>query len=179
MTVTTREVRKPLSLRIPPGELDAVKEFAVSHRLSTTDAFLHFLRKGLEAEASGKTPFMEIQESLNKILVLVGNAPSNLTQEEIILVVEQAVSGFPAIGKVYLFGSFARGDATASSDIDIQLELSDTVAFSLFDLARLKESIERRTGREVDIVTAKKLKNPNLQKAIESERIPIYERKEQ
>jgi len=55
-----------------------------------------------------------------------------------------------------LFGSFARGEATAKSDIDLLVDLGR--GKTLFDLAGLKFVLEDALGREVDLVTKDALK---------------------
>jgi len=51
-----------------------------------------------------------------------------------------------------IFGSFARGNAKASSDIDFFIEYKGKNK-SLFDLFDLKSELEDTLGRKVDIVT--------------------------
>ena len=53
--------------------------------------------------------------------------------------------------KVYLFGSIARGEATADSDIDVLVELEP--GRSLFDLGGLLMELQALFGRRVDVVT--------------------------
>lgn len=55
-----------------------------------------------------------------------------------------------------LFGSFARGEATAKSDIDLLIDFGK--GKTLFDLAGLKFTLEDAMGREVDLVTKSALK---------------------
>lgn len=50
-----------------------------------------------------------------------------------------------------LFGSYARGDETPGSDIDILVRFSKPKG--LFDLVHLKHLLTSRLGREVDLVT--------------------------
>lgn len=83
---------------------------------------------------------------------------------------------FPAIVCAYLFGSFARGDFIAESDIDVRLEYDKTAPFTLFEVAQFQKHLERVTNRSVDVVTAKQLKNPNLAASIEREKVLVYER---
>jgi len=55
-----------------------------------------------------------------------------------------------------LFGSVARGEADAASDIDLLVELES--GRSLFDLGGLQYELERLLGRPVDVVTERGLK---------------------
>ncbi len=51
-----------------------------------------------------------------------------------------------------IFGSFARGEAKANSDVDLLIEYR-AKGKSLFDLVDLKLELEEILGRKVDIVT--------------------------
>lgn len=83
---------------------------------------------------------------------------------------------FAAIAKGYVFGSFARGDFAAESDVDVRLEYDKTAPFTLFEVAQFQKHLERVCGRAVDVVTAKQIKNANLAEAIEREKVLVYER---
>lgn len=52
-----------------------------------------------------------------------------------------------------LFGSTARGTARADSDIDVLIDIAPDVRFSLVDLVSVKDFLEDRLGRTVDVVT--------------------------
>lgn len=54
------------------------------------------------------------------------------------------------VKKAGIFGSYARGEQTKNSDIDILIEISDK--FSLLDLARMKRAIEKKLKKQVDLV---------------------------
>ncbi len=69
-----------------------------------------------------------------------------------------------------VFGSFARGEESAASDIDILVELSETA--DLLDFIRLAEFLERKLGRKVDLVTERALK-AELRDGILSEALSI------
>ncbi|MBN1444195.1 MAG: nucleotidyltransferase family protein [Planctomycetes bacterium] len=55
-----------------------------------------------------------------------------------------------------LFGSVARGDADARSDVDFLVDMEP--GRSLFDLGGLQYELERLLGRGVDVVTERGLK---------------------
>lgn len=57
---------------------------------------------------------------------------------------------------VYLFGSFARGDAVRNSDIDVVVECLDGI--TLFDLSGVKLILEEALGRRVDVVMREALR---------------------
>ena len=69
------------------------------------------------------------------------------------------------ISELGLFGSFARGEDTTSSDVDILIEFEPQARISLFDLTSTKHYLEDSFGRSVDIVHKKMIK-PALKKEI-------------
>ncbi len=54
------------------------------------------------------------------------------------------------IHEVYLFGSYARGEATTSSDIDIYCESGDIKTF--IDQGFLEDELKEATNKNIDIV---------------------------
>lgn len=56
------------------------------------------------------------------------------------------------VEEIGVFGSFARGDNDANSDIDIAIELSRKVPVGLFEFARMQFYLEDVLGRKVDLV---------------------------
>lgn len=72
--------------------------------------------------------------------------------------------------KVFVFGSFARGDAGPGSDLDVLVELEP--GRSLLDLARLEDELEDSLGLDVDVVTAKSL-YPEVLERVMAERKPV------
>ena len=53
--------------------------------------------------------------------------------------------------KIGLFGSYARGEETEQSDIDILVEFKKQI--TLFDLGEMKYDLTELLNRQVDIVT--------------------------
>jgi predicted nucleotidyltransferase len=52
-----------------------------------------------------------------------------------------------------LFGSTVRGTARPDSDVDVLIDIEPDVRFSLVDLVSVKDFLEDRLGRTVDVVT--------------------------
>lgn len=52
-----------------------------------------------------------------------------------------------------VFGSAARGEAEAGSDIDILVEFEPHARIGLFEFARLQRRLSELLGRPVDLVT--------------------------
>jgi len=67
------------------------------------------------------------------------------------------------IGRIGIFGSYARGNATENSDIDLIVDFTDTI--SLFQYVRLTDSIAAVLDQNVDLVTIDGLK-PRIQNTI-------------
>lgn len=74
--------------------------------------------------------------------------------------------------KIYLFGSYARGDATEHSDVDLRIDKGDIVGG--IALAGLLLDIERELGVQVDLATTGSLSKDFLS-AIRDEEKLLYE----
>ena len=75
------------------------------------------------------------------------------------------------VGRIYLFGSYARGDATASSDIDLRVDKGRLKG--LFALGALYADLEDSLGKQLDILTTGSLDQKFLQR-IAKEEVLIY-----
>lgn len=78
------------------------------------------------------------------------------------------------VSEAYLFGSFARGEQTPDSDIDLRLVCGNTMTFGT--LYELSHELEKALGRKVDIVTnPPEHMRPPFRKSIEQDEVRIYE----
>lgn len=78
------------------------------------------------------------------------------------------------VSEAYLFGSFARGEQTPDSDIDLRLVCGNTMTFGT--LYELSHELEKELGRKVDIVTnPPEHMRPAFRKSIEQDEVRIYE----
>lgn len=75
------------------------------------------------------------------------------------------------IAALYLFGSYARGDATSDSDIDFRLDRGSVR--SLFVLGGLYSDLEDLFGKSLDIVTTQSL-SPSFLEEISPEEVLVY-----
>lgn len=66
-----------------------------------------------------------------------------------------------------IFGSFARGEQTPASDLDLLIE--PPPGATLLDLARLELALEDALGRHVDLVTLDEL-HPTIREQVMRER---------
>lgn len=87
------------------------------------------------------------------------------------------------IDKIYLFGSYARGEATEESDVDLRIDYTELVFKSLFGYGGLFADMEDALEKSVDIVSTnalrEKIKDPltrRFVKAMKKEEKLIYER---
>ena len=54
--------------------------------------------------------------------------------------------------KAWLFGSFAPGEETPESDIDILVQYDSDARISLLTISHMMGELERSTGRRVDLI---------------------------
>lgn len=76
------------------------------------------------------------------------------------------------VSVAYLFGSFARGEQTPDSDIDLRLVCGNTMTFGTH--YELSHELERELGRKVEIVTnPPEHMRPAFRKSIKQEEIRL------
>jgi predicted nucleotidyltransferase len=76
--------------------------------------------------------------------------------------------------RAYLFGSYARGEADESSDVDLLLELDYSTHIGL-RFVEMQWEIEEKLGRPVDLVAQDALSG-NLKPYVDRDKQLIYER---
>lgn len=79
------------------------------------------------------------------------------------------------IEKAWLFGSCSRGEENEQSDVDILVEYDKDIKLSLLGISRIIVSIEKATGRKIDLVENGRLL-PFAVNSAENDKILIYER---
>lgn len=74
---------------------------------------------------------------------------------------------------LYLFGSAARNEAGATSDIDLFIDYDPRSRFNGFDLVGIKQFLEQQLGMEVDVTTRDGL-HPLLRGDIERMAVRVF-----
>ena len=75
------------------------------------------------------------------------------------------------IKDVYLFGSYARGEANNNSDVDIYCDKGDVD--TLFKMVGFKDELEDALGKKVDVVTIGSRMHDFFRKQLEEDKIKI------
>ena len=77
--------------------------------------------------------------------------------------------------KAWLFGSYARGEETPESDVDILVEFDHSTPIGLFAYARMWRELQERLGLAVDLVEEGTLKPFAVESANRDKKL-VYER---
>ncbi len=87
----------------------------------------------------------------------------------------QAFFATEPVDKAWVFGSYARGEETPNSDIDILVRYSKNTCLGIFGILSLIEKLENLLGKKVDLVDEDTL-YPRVAKIVNTEKIQVYER---
>jgi predicted nucleotidyltransferase len=106
---------------------------------------------------------------------------NNLFCENIVavntVVVDKLKAFFPTypIEKAWVFGSYARGEETKKSDLDILVRFNENAKISLFDYVRIMDKIEKILHKKIDLVSEGGVM-AFAKESIDNDKILIYER---
>ena len=92
-----------------------------------------------------------------------------LVQENIKKIVQDYFKDKP-VSKVYLFGSYSRGDTNEDSDVDLIFSLMENTRISYFGLARYLVDLEKQLSKNVDLIEDKFV-YPEIKQEIDKEKI--------
>lgn len=90
--------------------------------------------------------------------------------------VKEYLSTQPGL-RAWLFGSYARGEETERSDVDILIQYDDNAKIGLLRHADLIISLEKILNRSVDLVTEGSLLSW-VRPYVDADKILIYERRD-
>lgn len=85
------------------------------------------------------------------------------------------------LSAVYLFGSYAKGEATEDSDVDILIDRTGTSLVGMFMLGGLYNDLYVAMGKQIDLVTtgaleqeSTKERTPWFVENLNNEKVKIY-----
>jgi len=92
-------------------------------------------------------------------------------------IINKLQSFFPAypVEKAWIFGSYARGEETRKSDIDIMVKFDENAGVSLFDFIRIMNKLQDTLHKKVDLITEGGIRK-TARESIEYDKILVYER---
>jgi predicted nucleotidyltransferase len=71
------------------------------------------------------------------------------------------------VAALYVFGSVARGEAKADSDVDALIDIEPDRRFNIIHLAGVYNRLTATLGAEVDVVTLRSIEGPFRRKVLE------------
>jgi uncharacterized protein len=83
----------------------------------------------------------------------------------------------PYSRRISVFGSYARGETTSQSDVDLLVAFRPAgkrPPLGLFEVIRLEKELEIKLGCAVDLVTEEGL-SPRILSKVEKDRVVLYE----
>lgn len=87
-----------------------------------------------------------------------------------------------ALRAVYLFGFYARNEATEQSDVDILIDRTGSAVRSMLDMGGLYNDLRESVEKEIDLVTLQTLeqtstcrRTPLFVQNLQTEMVKIYE----
>lgn len=93
--------------------------------------------------------------------------------EYIAILLSQILSPYD-VRKAYLFGSFARGEETSESDIDLRFVCGPSITYGT--LAEIDKKLEEAFGRPVEIITNPiEFMRPSFRERIQRDEVLLYE----
>ncbi len=99
-----------------------------------------------------------------------------LPENDLQTIVDVIVEAVPTKA-IYVFGSFARGEQSPQSDLDVFVHQSEPGTFALSDQARLIDMLSSSLGRKVDLVTSVsgRFRNRAFDNSVNTDKVAIYE----
>ena len=88
--------------------------------------------------------------------------------------IQNYFKGQPVL-KAWLFGSYARGEETMDSDVDIMVEFDDSHPVGLMKMANMYVNLKKILQKEIDLVEKGTLL-PFAAESAEKDKVLVYER---
>lgn len=98
-----------------------------------------------------------------------------MPDQSIIDIIREYFSTQPIL-RAWIFGSYARGEQTPDSDIDILVDFDHQNArITLFTLVEIADTLREKTSKEIDLVENGRML-PFAQRTADNDKLLIYER---
>ncbi len=136
---TLKQIRKSLHMT----QVDAAKVCGVSRRTY----------QEYEEKQTQNATFDEILAKL-KEMGITGKGPALLNIRYIKQKTSEIFAKYSEVRCAYLFGSYARGEATTKSDVDIVIVENEAMGLKFYGLAA---ELEEKLGKEVDLLSHRQL----------------------
>lgn len=117
--------------------------------------------------------FLDSLENKNNYInnLIYNDAFSNVYTIKVIKDIIKPILNKYEIKEIYLFGSYARGEANKNSDVDIFCEKGTARTF--IEQQRLIDELEEALGKHVDLIPFSSKMSETLEKNIMEDRIKI------
>lgn len=128
--------------------------------------------KGLAAQR--QTSVQEVvREAIEELLRQADRSPPDLSEALATLRAHADHFRRQGVRHLYLFGSVVRGDARATSDIDIAVDIDPEADFSLLDLIGVQQMADDLLGWPTDVVERRSLKR-FVRPEVEREAVTVF-----
>jgi len=139
---------------------------------------LSFLEQKKNLTAEQIVAFVAYEQNANEILQIAEQKLAYATKaitplSKIVRELKAVFKKFPQIQQAWVFGSYARGEMTSKSDVDVVITVEK--GFTYFQLADVQHQAENKLGIKVDIGFKKSL-DKTVSKNAEKDMKLIYER---
>jgi predicted nucleotidyltransferase len=141
-----------LSVRVPAALRQRIKELAAQRQTSVQEL---------------------VREAIEGLLREADRSPPDLSATLVTLRAHAEDFRRQGVRHLYLFGSVARGDARATSDIDIAVDIDPNADFSLLDLIGVQQMADELLGWPTDVVERRSLKR-FVRSEVEREAVTVF-----
>jgi len=148
-----------------------VVKFAKYYKINENNLIVSWLSDKLMYEVEKEELALEaIKVTEEKIIY---KKTPQLSKDKIIEIIRDFLSKDGRVAKAWIFGSFARGDYDANSDIDLMVTYSDKASGTLLDYADITFYLGNLVNKKIDLVEEGYLK-PFAINNVEKDKILIY-----
>ena len=171
--VSDAPVLEESGVMVPTVEKDLVDRLC--SKKETAESIKRYFQKTLEVYAVNRNRLKRYASRRGKAEELSACLNSlNTSRLELFSAVQCYLASVP-ITRAWVFGSFARGEETPESDLDLLVEYEKGAGLSLLDIIRIKNKLEKIIHKEVDLVADGSLK-PFAVASADKDKYLIYER---